>query len=99
MLATLCFLADRHTENFCGDHTVGAISCGVPINSAALPRHISLGTPVVIDDLESYLRLSAELASALSPLTVTLQGTMDVREAEAGPGDRLDLPELRHSRQ
>ena len=45
MLATLVYLADEAAENFCGKVTLDlAVRHALPVGSAALPRHISLGT-------------------------------------------------------
>ena len=73
MLATLVYLADEAAENFCGKVTLDlAVRHALPVGSAALPRHISLGTVHAVKDFEHYLQLAARVAEKLEPLTVEL---------------------------
>lgn len=73
MLATLVYLADEASENFCGKVTLDlAVRHALPVGSAALPRHISLGTVHAVKDFEHYLQLAARVAEKLEPLTVEL---------------------------
>ena len=73
MLATLVYLADEEAENFCGKVTLDmAVRQALPVGSAALPRHISLGTVHAVEDFDRYLQLAGQVAEKLASLTVDL---------------------------
>ena len=72
MLATLVYLADLQAENFCGTCTLTAAQSGVDIASAALPRHISLGTPLLVEDMPFYISIAERVSQVLSPLHIEL---------------------------
>lgn len=83
MLATLVYLADLDAENFCGLCTLTAARSGVNIASAALPRHISLGTPHRVEDMASYLDMARRVAHEIPPLRITLTAAA-AKQAQAG---------------
>ena len=79
MLATLCYLADLETENLCGAYTWPAEQFGISISSGALPRHISLGTPAKVKDMDAFLQVADHIADQLHVLHPVLNGKMDAK--------------------
>ena len=93
MLATLVYLADEAAENFCGKVTLDlAVRQALPVGSAALPRHISLGTVHAVKDFEHYLQLAARVAEKLEPLTVELTVADTVTTPDGKTGWAFTLP-------